>query len=75
MVSSLSNNDAAIEVKSSANEPAGLFATEKAIAEGLAPLSIHQTTASVAQEVTIRQVAPLVLVLTGATFLHVRSLT
>lgn len=49
----------------------GLFVSEKAVSEGMVPLSIHQTTTSIAQEVTIRQVAPLVMVLTGATFLHV----
>lgn len=36
------------------------------------PLELHRTT-SVAQEVTIRQVAPLVLILTGATFLNTIS--
>lgn len=35
------------------------------------PLALRRTTTSVAQEVTIKQVAPLVLVLTGATFLNV----
>ncbi|TVY53921.1 Drug resistance protein [Lachnellula suecica] len=37
------------------------------------PLALNRTTTSVAQEVTIRQVAPLVLVLTGATFLNTIS--
>lgn len=36
------------------------------------PLALHRTTTSVAQEVTIRQVAPLVIILTGATFLNVK---
>lgn len=56
-------------------EPLQFFAAEKAVVEATAPPSLHHSTASVAQEVTIHQVAPLVLVLTGATFLHVRSLT
>jgi hypothetical protein len=47
------------------------FTTEKPEVENLAPLCIRQSIISVQQEVTIRQVAPLVLVLTGATFLHV----
>lgn len=55
-------------------EPSQFLAAEKAVVEATSPLSLYRSTASVAQEVTIRQVAPLVLVLTGATFLHVRSL-
>ncbi|PMD31476.1 MFS multidrug transporter-like protein [Hyaloscypha variabilis F] len=39
----------------------------------LTPLSIQATSASTAKEVTITQVAPLVLVLTGATFLSTIS--
>lgn len=57
-----------------AEEPASLFTTEKALAESLAPLELVQTRGSVANEVTIQQVAPLVLVLTGATFIHVRNI-
>ena len=38
-------------------------------------LAQHRSTANVAQEVTIRQVAPLVMVLTGATFLNVNYIS
>jgi len=70
-----SDQDVSISVKDNAGaEPSQFLATDKAIVEGMAPLDLRQSTASVAQEVTIRQVAPLVLVLTGATFLHVRVL-
>jgi hypothetical protein len=50
-------------------------ADEKTSAADLlsSPLALHRTATSVAPEVTIRQVAPLVLVLTGATFLNVSS--
>jgi hypothetical protein len=49
----------------------GVLATESGVEANLSPLSAFVSTASVAQEVTVRQVAPLVLVLTGATFLVV----
>jgi hypothetical protein len=42
---------------------------QTAMMQELTPLSIQATSASTAKEVTITQVAPLVLVLTGATFL------
>lgn len=45
---------------------------QTAMMQELTPLSIQATTTSAAKEVTIAQVAPLVLVLTGATFLSVR---
>jgi hypothetical protein len=45
--------------------------SESGVAADLSPLSTFVSTASVAQEVTIRQVAPLVLILTGASFLVV----
>ena len=50
---------------------AGILASERGVVADLSPLSAFASTTSVAQEVTIRQVAPLVLVLTGATFLVV----
>jgi hypothetical protein len=50
---------------------AGILAPESAVVADLSPLSAFVSTASVAQEVTIRQVAPLVLILTGASFLVV----
>lgn len=72
MVSSLTSKDAAVNIESKDIEPTGLF--EKAVDEKMSPLTIHPTSTSLAQEVTIRQVAPMVLVLTGATFLHVKFL-
>ena len=50
---------------------AGILASESGVVAYLSPLSAFVSTASVAQEVTIRQVAPLVLILTGASFLVV----
>jgi hypothetical protein len=50
---------------------AGILASESGVVADLSPLSAFVSTASVAQEVTIRQVAPLVLILTGASFLVV----
>lgn len=44
---------------------------QTAMMQELAPLSVQDTSASTAREVSIKQVAPLVLVLTGATFLNV----
>jgi hypothetical protein len=44
---------------------------QTALMQDLTPLSVQETSASTARVVTIRQVAPLVLVLTGATFLNV----
>jgi hypothetical protein len=44
---------------------------QTAMMQELTPLSVQETSASTAREVTIKQVAPLVLVLTGATFLNV----
>ena len=44
---------------------------QTALMQDLTPLSVQETSASMAREVTIKQVAPLVLVLTGATFLNV----
>jgi len=48
-----------------------ISASDDPVAEQVAPLKPHASAASSAKEVTIRQVAPLVLVLTGATFLNV----
>jgi hypothetical protein len=48
---------------------------QTALMQDLTPLSIQDTSASTARDVTIRQVAPLVLVLTGATFLNVKHPT
>lgn len=45
---------------------------QTALMQDLTPLSIQETSASTARDVTIKQVAPLVLVLTGATFLNVK---
>jgi hypothetical protein len=44
---------------------------QTALMQDLTPLSVQETSASTARDVTIKQVAPLVLVLTGATFLNV----
>jgi hypothetical protein len=44
---------------------------QTAMMQELTPLSVQDTSASTAREVSIKQVAPLVLVLTGATFLNV----
>jgi hypothetical protein len=44
---------------------------QTALMQDLTPLPVQETSASTAREVTIKQVAPLVLVLTGATFLNV----
>jgi hypothetical protein len=44
---------------------------QTAMMQELTPLSVQETSASTAREVTIKQVAPLVLILTGATFLNV----
>ena len=50
---------------------AGILASERGVVADLSLLSAFASAASVAQEVTIRQVAPLVLILTGASFLVV----
>lgn len=50
--------------------PTTLVTPEKAVVEELSPLSLHESQGAVA-EVTIREVAPLVIVLTFATFLNV----
>jgi len=67
------DNDASSAVPATGDEklPTPPSGVESAVMQELAPLSVQQTTTSVAREVTIRQVAPLVLVLTGATFLNV----
>lgn len=54
-----------------ANAPTTLFAPVRSAAEELPPLSVPASRGSVLQEPTIRQVAPLVLILTGASFLNV----
>ncbi|KUJ23914.1 MFS multidrug transporter-like protein [Mollisia scopiformis] len=53
-----------------ANAPTTLFAPVKSATEELPPLSAGASRGSVLQEPTIRQVAPLVLILTGASFLN-----
>jgi hypothetical protein len=52
----------------------GLAAPEKGLVAELAtvPTSVSVVDSQAAKEVTIRQVGPLVLVLTGATFLNVK---
>jgi hypothetical protein len=66
------DNDASVALatgdEKTSTPPSGVGS---AVIQELAPLSVQDTTASAAREVTIRQVAPLVLVLTGATFLNV----
>lgn len=52
------------------NTPTTLFAPVKSAAEELPPLTARASRGSVLQEPTIRQVAPLVLILTGASFLN-----
>ncbi|KAG9234031.1 major facilitator superfamily-domain-containing protein [Amylocarpus encephaloides] len=55
-------------------EPVGTGVPDKAMFEELAPVTIVKSTAgSEPNDVTVRQVAPLVLVLTGATFLNTLS--
>ena len=44
---------------------------QTALMQDLTPLSVQGTSASTARDVTIKQVAPVELVLTGATFLNV----
>ncbi|KAE8449475.1 hypothetical protein EG329_008083 [Mollisiaceae sp. DMI_Dod_QoI] len=56
-----------------ANAPTALFAPVKSAAEELPPLSARVSRGSVLHEPTIRQVAPLVLILTGASFLNTTS--
>jgi hypothetical protein len=51
-----------IAARDDAEEPASFFQTEKAIVEASAPISIRQYSSNVAKEVTILEVAPLVLV-------------
>lgn len=54
--------------------PAGLVSLETSLMQELPPLSTRINTVESrgdAKEVTIRQVGPLVLILTGATFLNV----
>ena len=52
----------------------GLAAAEKGLVQELAPITNAISTVESYKEVTIRQVAPLVLVLTCATFLNVSEL-
>jgi hypothetical protein len=54
-------------------EPAGLVSPEKSLVQELAPPSIRMSNVDSrgdAKVVTIRQAAPLVLILTGATILN-----
>lgn len=41
--------------------------------QDLPPLAVHASTANSQKEVTVRQVAPLVLILSGAAFINVRT--
>ncbi|KAF8855979.1 MFS general substrate transporter [Acephala macrosclerotiorum] len=67
-------SDASIAVAdASPNIPTTLFAPVKSGAEELPPLSVRDSRGSVLQEPTIRQVAPLILILTGASFLNTTS--
>ena len=69
--SSINDDSSIAEVegeKKSTTPPSGIA---KGVMQDLAPLSVQATAASVAKDVTVRQVAPLVLILTGATFLNV----
>jgi len=50
-----------VAARDDADEPASFFPTEKAIVEASAPISIRQYPSNVAKEVTILEVAPLVL--------------
>lgn len=56
------------------NAPTALFAPVKSATEELPPIAIQASRGSVLQEPTIRQVAPLVVILTGAAFLNVSAL-
>jgi MFS family permease len=67
----LGDNGCADPEKKAISPPTDIQA---AMMQELTPLSVHETSASTLREVTIKQVAPLVLVLTGATFLNVSYL-
>ncbi len=54
--------------------PASHVPTREEAVQQLAPLKSHVSHTSFSPEVTIRSVAPLVLVLTGATFLNVSEM-
>lgn len=64
------NDSTVIVADATANTPTTLFAPVKSAAEELPPLSVGASRGSALQEPTIRQVAPLVLILTGASFLN-----
>ena len=69
MVSVKEEEGGSADVEKKAVSPPNEIQT--ALMQDLTPLSVQETSASTARDVTIKQVAPLVLVLTGATFLNV----
>ncbi len=69
MISAESEDNGSSEPEKKALSPPSDL--QAAMMQELTPLSVQETSASTAREVTIKQVAPLVLVLTGATFLSV----
>ncbi len=70
MVSAKDEGSGGADAEKTAVSPPNEIQT--AFMQDLTPLSIQENAASTTREVTIQQVAPLVLVLTGATFLNVR---
>ncbi len=71
MTSLIPDEKRALPGNSSEEVKPGIFAAQAG--QDLPPLSLHVSVAASQKEVTIRQVAPLILLLSGAAFINVNS--